>query len=85
LAQQRSDCQAQPAGPLRAQWTAGGHAGELLQADAAAEGGLRAPVAGELFRNPAQVWPGAPRAADRSVYVGPRVTDLYVLLEQTSV
>ena len=38
--------------PTLAQWAVGGRAAELLIADPEAEGGLRAPAAGELFRNP---------------------------------
>ena len=39
--------------PALTQWTVGGHASDLLVPDAAAPGGLRAPSAGELFKNPA--------------------------------
>jgi len=38
--------------PTLTRWAVGGRASELLIADAEAEGGLRAPAAGEVFRNP---------------------------------
>lgn len=39
--------------PALKKWTVGGHASDLLVCDATLPGGLRAPVAGELFKNPA--------------------------------
>lgn len=38
--------------PALTNWKKGGHASELLIADGAANAGLRAPFAGELFKNP---------------------------------
>lgn len=39
--------------PALAKWTVKGHGADLLIADKAAPGGLRAPRAGEMFKNPA--------------------------------
>ena len=41
--------------PALTQWTIAGHASDLLISDPSAAGGLRGPVAGELFKNPALV------------------------------